>query len=398
MKTSRWIGLMLIAAMIGPAWAMGEGARTLQLHNRLRVEYDDNIRDVEHNTRSSWKIIEEVEVLVNFNLETTFISLRYKPAFVWWDNRPEDDTDLHHDLDVIFNHTFSPRLSLSIKDTLRYAELPEMRGDGFGPITREKSDYLYNALHGVVAYLLQPQTRLELSGRYNLLRYDKSDVSDREDYDMVIAGVTVRHNLVPETAVMVDARYEYLSYEKLKGEDRLDRGSEGLQFGVGTEHMFSPTLLGNARLGYHYKSYQESSISNSDEPYIDGSITFIPARATRITMGAGYSMMEADVFPYANQDRTRVFAGVAHDITARLSLNVVGSYIHSKYHGKQALDVEQYGLGGGKEEAVQISARTTYRLNQSNWLEAGWQFVTLDSDLRQDHDRNRISIGWKVQL
>lgn len=394
MKVANWISGALIVALWMPLVSMGaEGARSFQLHNRLRVEYDDNIRDEETNKDASWKIIEELELLVNFNLENTFISFRYKPAFVWWDNRPEEDTDLHHDFDFIFNHTFSPRLSLSIKDTLRYAELPEQIDTGV--VLRERSDYLYNALNGTLAYQVRPQSRLEFSGRYNLLRYDESDVGDLEDYDMLVAGITVRHNVLPETALLLDTRYEDISYEKY---DAYDRGSASSQIGLGAEHMFSPNLLGNMRFGYHYKDFNDNDLSSSSEPYADLSMTFIPSPATRLTLGAGYSMLEADIFPFASQDRTRVFVGMAHDVTARISVNLVGSYIHSSYDADQALAVEGYNVEDGSEDAIQVSARTTYRINRTNWLEAGWQFITLDSDLRQDYDRNRISLGWKTQL
>jgi hypothetical protein len=39
-------------------------------------------------------------------------------------------------------------------------------------------------------------------------------------------------------------------------------------------------------------------------------------------------------------------------------------------------------------------------LNRINWLEAGWQYVMLDSDMpnRESYQRNRIDIGWKIQL
>ena len=44
--------------------------------------------------------------------------------------------------------------------------------------------------------------------------------------------------------------------------------------------------------------------------------------------------------------------------------------------------------------------RLSYRLNRVNWLEAGYQFVMLDSDLagRESYERNRVDVGWKIQL
>ena len=45
-------------------------------------------------------------------------------------------------------------------------------------------------------------------------------------------------------------------------------------------------------------------------------------------------------------------------------------------------------------------SRLAYRLNRINWIEAGWQYVMLDSDIpnRESYQRNRIDLGWKIQL
>ncbi|MDV7401386.1 hypothetical protein RZS08_58755, partial [Arthrospira platensis SPKY1] len=58
------------------------------------------------------------------------------------------------------------------------------------------------------------------------------------------------------------------------------------------------------------------------------------------------------------------------------------------------------------EEVVLVSVRATYKLNHSNWLEAGWQYQDFSSDLRDSfgnelrssYERNRLSIGWKTQF
>ncbi len=390
------IGFAALAiSMALPASVLArEGARNYLIHNRLRLEYDDNIRETERDTTSSFKIIEEVEFLVNFNLENTFVSVRYKPSFVWWENRREGSTDLHHDLDFIFNHKFTPRVALGIKNTFRYAELPEAIERG--TVIRQRSDFIYNSALGTVSYQVTPVGRVEGSGRYDLLRYDKSDIARVEDFDMFVAGLTYRHNIIAETAVSVDTRFETIDY------DAVDRGSDSYYFGLGAEHMFSPNVLGNARAGYQYKDYSASGLSSDSAPYVDMSATLVPSPATRVTLGLGYSMLEADIFPYANQERTRFYVGVAHDITARVSVNVAGSYIYAKYEAEDAVFAEaaeaDIEFGDGSEDIIQLSARVTYRVNRSNWLEAGWQFTTLDSDLRQDFDRNRINIGWKTQL
>ena len=109
----------------GRALSSPDETRTYQLKNRLRVQYEDNIYETEDDTESSWKIIEELELLVNFHLDQTFVGFRYRPSYVWWDNREPDDSDFHHDFDFVFAHNFTPRLTINLKDTLRVTEQPE---------------------------------------------------------------------------------------------------------------------------------------------------------------------------------------------------------------------------------------------------------------------------------
>jgi hypothetical protein len=396
--TKCFVALTLLGLVLPPLAdaAQQEGSRAFQIHNRLRVEHDDNVFLTDGDEQDSFKIIEEIELFVNFNLEQTFISLRYRPSFVYWDDRPDDDTDFNHDFDLVFNHSFTPRVSLSIKDTFRLAELPELIDRG--TTLRENNDFVYNTLNGTLGVVVNPETRLEAEGRYILLRYDDNAVAEDQDYDLYVGGLTLRHQLVPETAISGEARFETIEY------DGADRGSDSIQLGGGIEQIFSPNLIGVARVGYQHKEFNETATSSTDSPYVDASLTFLPSPATRLTAGVGYAMYETDAYPFANQDRFSVFLSLAHELTARLSWFVSIAFLNSELDGDEAIVTDLNGDGvpdvpeDGSEDAVQLSTRLNYRLNRSNSLEAGWQLVDLDSDIRENYTRNRISLGWKTEL
>jgi hypothetical protein len=123
MKWLRWLCVVVFALLVIQDVARAaEGKRPYQVFNRLRVEYDDNVYQAETDKEDSIKIIEELEFHVNLDLENTFVSLRYRPSFVWWDNREEDDFDFQNEGDLVVNHEFSPRLTLSVVDTLRVGQ------------------------------------------------------------------------------------------------------------------------------------------------------------------------------------------------------------------------------------------------------------------------------------
>jgi len=398
MKWTKWLCafLLVLFAIQGVASAAREGSRPYQFINRVRLEYDDNIYQTDKDKTESWKIIEELEFRVNFNLQQTFVSLRYKPSLTYWDKREPEKTDINHDMDFVWNQQFSPRVVLSVLDTLRRGTLPELiDGD---TLVREEDDFYYNTLNATLSYRFRPQTQLDFAGRYVLLRYDEDTPSNTEDYDLFVGGLTLRHQFVPETVVSADMRFEGVNY------DGPDRGSKSIFLGGGLEQVFSPNFLGSAHLGYQGKNFNESAIGDSSSPYGDVALTLLPSPSTRITAGAGYSMFESMVYPFANQDRSQFFGSLAWDVTARIALYLSGSYAIGDYSADQSIDPG--AVRDGSDDTFLASTRVTYQLNRNNWLELGWQYTDFQSDLKnaagdeyhQSYTRNRVSGGWKMQF
>lgn len=409
MTSWKWLvacGLFALSAAAPAA----EVNRPWHIYNRLRLEYDDNVYLSENDTQDSINVIEQMEFHVNLSLEQTSFGFRYRPSYVYWFDREPDDTDFNHEVDLVLNHDFTERLSLSLIDTFRASQLPELIDRGTR--VRDNDDYVYNSLSGTLSYLLQPATRLDASARDIMLRYDEQDIADREDYDLYVGGLTVRHQFIPETAVSGDLRYETIAYEggmvpfDLDGDGLIEAGeeipnnrdSDTLSLGGGIEQTFSPNFLGNLRAGWQQKSF-DSDQDDENSPYGDASLTFLPSPKTRITTGVGYSLFEADVFPFNNQERTTVSASIAHDLTARVSWSLSTSYTRGDYSTDNLPEeVDPDTVTDGTEDIIQLSTRVSYKINRSNWLEAGWQYTDLDTDLRESYERNRLDVGWRVEL
>lgn len=390
MKWITAVGSFVLAGSIlaGVSFAAEESSQSFQVKNRFRVGWDSNVYETEKDETDSFKIIEELEFVINLDLEQTFLGARYRPTFVWWDNRNPDDTDFHHEADLIFAHNFTPRLSLSVKETLRIAELPELIDRG--TVAREKDDYIYNLLDGVLGYKLSDPTRIEFGGRYTVLRYDDKDVAETDDYDIYAAGVTLRQQLQRETAINGEVRVEQTEY------DGPDRGSDTIYAGLGLEEIFSPNLVGSVRGGWQQKDFNDSAVGTEDSPYADLSLTYLPSPKTRLSGGLGYSMFESDIYPYASQDRTLAFLTLAHDFTARIQFFLAGSIQHSEYTAEEAIE-DPLGQDGS-EDVWQVSGRTSYMVNRNNYLEAQLSYLNFESDLRNNFDRTRVELGWRTQL
>jgi hypothetical protein len=104
------------------------------------------------------------------------------------------------------------------------------------------------------------------------------------------------------------------------------------------------------------------------------------------------------VSSYLSQNRTYLSLSFAHDFTTKLSFYLSGAYSLNEYEEDYSLDAAT--AENADENSYLASARVTYRVNRINWLEIGYQYVELESDLvnRESYDRNRFDVGWKIQL
>ena len=389
----------LLLALAAPAMA-ASGESPIHVNNRIRLGFDDNIYqsddlpDQGRTPQESFRVVEEIEMLVNLNMERTYVGLRYRPSVIWYDKREPHSTDFLNDLDLNFIHNFSPSLTLSLGDTLRAGQLPELQDGNY--VVREKDDNYYNSAVATLSYNLRPETRLDLSGRYITLTYDTdSPAKDNNDYSSVVGGLTLRQQLASRTTVMGDLRYQTLTYKESKADNNRDANT--VFAGLGLEQTFSPKILGNLRGGVESRAYDNDLYDDNTAPYGEASMTFLPTPATRITGSGSYTIYESDVDRYLSQNRAYLSLSAAHDFTAKLSFYVSGAYTLNAYEKDYALDDD---LGDADEKSFLLSARLAYRLNRINWIEAGWQYVQLDSDVtnRESYQRNRVDIGWKIQL
>lgn len=397
------IRLFIVAACLLALAAPAFAESPIHLNNRLRLGYDDNVYQageataadgstVTHDETDSFRIIEELEMLVNLNLQRTYLGLRYRPSFIWYSDRDDDDTDFLHDVDLNFVQKITPALVLSISDTLRASQLPELQDENY--VVRAKDDNYYNSALATLSYNVRPETRLDLSGRYILLRYTE-DANENDNYYSAVGGLTLRQQLASRTTLMGDLRYQTVVYDE--AEEAYNRDANSVFGGLGVEQTFNPKLLGSLRAGVEQRMYDNDAADDNTQPYGELSMTFLPTPATRITTAASYSIYESDIATYLSQNRTYLSLSFAHDFTTKLNFYLSGAYSLNQYEADYALET---GAVDADESSFLLSARLAYRINRINWLEVGYQFIKLDSDLvnRESYDRNRFDIGWKIQL
>jgi hypothetical protein len=379
--------------------------------NRLRLEYDDNIRQRAEDKDSSVKIVEQLQLMTAIDMEQTFLTLRYSPSIVYWFDRSEDSSDIHHEADVSLTHRFSPQLALSLTDTFRYADLPELRADdSLDLVLRRDNTYIFNVARGSLAIQPQPATTFKVDGAYTILRYDDDFVATRDDYDIMAAGLSMEQVLTAQTSLSLVANMEDTEYKGdlesvVDAEGNVidrgagDRGSKTYQVGAGLQHTFTPQALGSFVAGFQTKDFNASNTGSSSMPYATASMTVLPSPRTRLSAGASHSMYEADVYPFSNQERTSLFASIGQDVTAKLDFSLNATYIMGKYDAEETVEtVREIDVIDGDDDAMQVSSRLRYNVARNNYLELGYQYTDIASDVRDDYSRNRYWVGWQTRL
>lgn len=412
-KTIRW---MLCAAGIlwGATFARAaEGERLFHVENRLSVGYDDNIYLTETNETDSITVTEDVTLSADRKLERGFWNLRYRTLYTVFDDREDDKNDWDHYLDAVLNWDASPRVNLGLVDSFVYRDSSEVFGAD-GTLRQGNDTYYYNTVNGTVSTVLTPTMRTDFSGRYQLLRYDEENLADREDYDIYAAGVTLRNQQTASWAWFGEFRYETQDYTGAgKATDTPlnyygttedpnvipDRGFDTYSLGAGLDQILNPRLNGTIRGGYMLKNFTAANTEDDSSPYAEALLTYASSEVTRFSLSAAYSLYQSSILTFSGQDRLSMALSLSHELTAKISGYAGVTYIDSKYTAENSVDtVDAASVSDGSEDGLGAYVRLAYRLNRSNWLEAGFRTTDFSSDFQQDYTQNLFDLAWKTRL
>jgi len=165
---------------------------------------------------------------------------------------------------------------------------------------------------------------------------------------------------------------------------------------VGVDHSFTPQLLGSIRAGAQFTSYSNVGANVDDStanPYVDANLSYSYAEGSSLALGVRHERNQTDIAQAAgslilDQETTAVYATVSHQLTAKLTANVMGLYANSSF-GDSLMDTS--------DQFFSLGVNLAYQINPYLQAETGYNFDDLDSDLgNRSYDRNRVYIGLKA--
>jgi hypothetical protein len=384
----------------------------------LRGFYDDNINSVPRDSTSYQDAYGfEVSPSIGFNwtTEQTAISLGYMYNLTYYDKVPVGNTDKYdqdHSFTVLFNHTFSPRYQVSVKDSFVIGQQPDFlrAGNTFTVYQRVPGNNIRN--FGDIMFDAQLTRELSVEIGYNNALYDYADsngtaaspsLSGTNDRLENRAHLDLKWAMKPQTTALIGYEFSQVSYTAnepigllsdgtvLMSGDRNWRSHYGY---VGVIHKFNPEFTGTVKGGIRYTEYYNDPVSNETDtgPYINLALAYAYAPESTFNFGFTQDLSATDVVGvqgngYArSMETSTAYLQLVHRIVPKLFGSVLGQYQYSLFNGGEFNnDNEQYWLAGLK---------LAYQFNTHFSAETGYNYDNLDSQLpNRSFNKNRVYVG-----
>jgi hypothetical protein len=343
-------------------------------------------------------------VSLNMPMETSFVGLSYLYSARYFEDRDNDKWDQSHDARFTFDHRFTERYWINLRDQFVYSVEPTLLSQGStitGPTTlRANAEGLHN--HALLTFdaELTRQWALRLAYANDYYNYNDSGpgsysaLLDRDEHSI---RIDPRYVLAPDTTLFAGYEFgfrDYLSDELigggLTGNDR-DTASHTVY--VGAEHQFNSQLAIEGRAGAKYRKYTELD-QNETRPYVDVVCTYNYLPGSYVKVGVKYDNNATDVALAGtnpndvtlDQDTTTGYLSVNHRITALLSAGLLVQYQHSVYNGGPT--------DGDSDDYLTLALNVAYKITKNWSVEAVYYLDNLSSDIDgRDFNRNRVFAG-----
>jgi hypothetical protein len=419
------VGLVALGASgLSAASVAGLSAETVKpwtVSATLRGFYDDNLNSSHSDKQDVFGVEASPSLGFAWASDLTSISLGYTYTFKYYDHRPAGNTDRYdqeHEFNVALAHTFSPRASLSVKDSFVIGQEPDtLRSGNFfeGPLQRLAGDNIRNL--GTITLNAQLTRSFGVEVGYVNSYFDYSqhgavtDLSgnffpsasgllDRIEHAGHLDG---RWQFAPETTGVLGYEFREVNYigdefisdpfgiDPLKSDVRDSRSHYGY---LGVDHAFRPDLSGSVRLGARFTDYYNDPTGANDvSPYAMASLRYVYLPESWLEAGFSFDQTATDQFSIASDgnitrsaDSASFWASIHHQFTPQLSGTLLGQVQNSELNG---------GTEDGRRDLFYIiGISLEYKINTYLSTHIGYNFDKLDSDLNgRSFDRNRVYVG-----
>ncbi len=273
-KIAASIGLVALGAsglQVASAQAQApDNSKPWAVSATLRGFYDDNFNTLPDDqslggySRETFGYEISPSVSYGLNLETTRLNLAYTYGYRYYENNlynSSDKNDQHHIITGVFDHYFTERHHINVRDSFVVGQEPDMlrAGNSYATFQRVSGENFRN--YGSIVYDADLTRQLGLQIGYDNAYYNYADhgyagslsaTLDRIEQPIHIDG---KWKISPQTTGILGYQFamtDYTSDDLLTENPDYDsdvRNSRSHYIYVGTDHTFTPELNGSVRAG-----------------------------------------------------------------------------------------------------------------------------------------------------
>lgn len=374
----------LSALLCANAWAtdpqsikIAEGLSftpTLEVSER----YDDNFREVNTHTESSW--ITRISPTFALGAETEKMAYRvaYKAdSDIFEESTKDNNTDHYLDADARFNFDSRNRLKLSagyqkIEETATMDQ--RIENDKY-TVSHAGGTYTYGANSA--------RGQIELGGDYAQLRFQNGmHLNDDKERDTTALVSTFYYRLSPRTRALVEGRYTYYDYVS---NTRLN--SEKLALLGGAEWEATAKTSGSIKIGAERKTYDTSGINSASGSLWEVGAKWKPRTYSTFDIKTRQALIEGDDGA-SSIKQTSGSLGWEHYWATRFSTEISYQRVEEEYQDITRNDrINSYGVG--------------FKYKMRRWMDVSMNYRHAKDDsteAEQSYTRNIYMLSFAFSL
>ncbi len=413
------LGAAGLQAAYAPGLSPLEKSKLWTVSGLVRGFYDDNPTDSSRSQKQdSFGLEVSPSLAVNVALDQTLIGFNYTYDLRFYEARPRDDADHSHLFDFKVNHAFTERYKLDARDTLNYAQEPELQSGVVTVPLRTQQGYIHN--NGRLGFNAQVTPVLGLEAAYQNDYWDfdqrgNGSLSALLDRDEHLGSVRANWQALPNTVGILGYQFGVVDHTSKDSVDQLTgivpghvfvdpntRDQTSHYIFVGADQNFNSQLTATLQVGAQFVDYPNTLAGQSKSsvgPYVNGSAKWMYNPGSYLQLGIVHQRNQTDLgfvpgfspnSPVQDQESTAVYGVINHRITPKLAGSVLGQFQHSTVRGGDLAD--------GKVELLgTLGANLSYQVNTFVSAECGYNYDRLDSDFTvRSYTRNRVYFGLRA--
>jgi hypothetical protein len=353
----------------------------------VREEYDDNIYTSNNPKVSSFKEEITPSILFSYPMDNGTFDARYTFGFTYFNTSGSENlkTEQDHDFVVRYNHSFSDRFNIDLRDDAGYHEDPSLL-NSIGTVNFV-GGYYDNIFTGEFTAQWTPLFGTITSYSNNFITYENGDVGAVENSEENTISQDFRFAFWPTVTFAAGVILDNIEY--------LDnpRGYTNYTANTGLDWQALPSLSLGFRVGGSLTELAQGG-GSSTSPYASANVNWQLGERSRLIGSYEHTVTPTDVVFAEGQESDRFSANFLYNVTPDITTHLEGVYTYSDYTSELLNGAGGTGQSSFSENVAAFDTGVTYHYNQYVDFEAGYIFSVVDSQLQdRDYTRNQIYLG-----